>query len=181
MDLWEKQTGSEQVFSGRVLKLFVDSVALSDGSASKREIVRAGEVGCVLPVDETGNAYLVEQFRYSLGRTVLEAPAGRLNEGETPLDCAVRELKEETGLSADCFIPLGIYRPSPGILDETIHLFAAVGLHSGQAAPDEGEFVRLVVMPLQELIDQILSGKIEDGKTQVAVLKALHVLKEEKG
>ncbi len=173
MDLTEKQLTSEYRFEGRIMKARVDTVLLPDGKTAGREVCEhVGGVG-ILPIDEEGYVYLVRQFRYPYGQVLLEIPAGKMEAEETdPLACGIRELREETGFTAEEMIDLGEVYPSPGFLTEVLHLYAAKGLTSGQTDPDEDEFVETVRMPLEELCDRIVSGEIKDGKTIAAVCKA---------
>lgn len=173
MDMIEKQLTSTYVFEGRIMKARVDTVELPNGKTAKREVCEhVGGVG-ILPIDEQGNVYLVRQFRYPYGKVLLEIPAGKMEADETdPLACGKRELREETGFTAEEMIDLGEVYPSPGFLTEVLHLYAAKGLHSGQTDPDEDEFVETVCMPMEELCAKIAQGEIQDGKTIAAVCKA---------
>ena len=120
---------------------------------------------------------MVRQFRYPFGRMMLEAPAGKLEYGEDPLDCAVRELSEETGYSADQLIDLGAMCTSPGFSTEVLHIYLALGLHAGASHPDEGEFLNVEKIPLARLVDMVMANEIDDGKTIAAILKAERYLK----
>ena len=126
----------------------------------------------ILPVDEEGSCYMVRQFRYPFGRMMLEAPAGKLEYGEDPRDCAVRELSEETGFTADELIDLGRCCTSPGFSSEVLHIYLALGLHPGDCHPDQDEFLNVEKIPLHELSRMVMDGEIDDAKTIVAVLKA---------
>jgi ADP-ribose pyrophosphatase len=171
-DLFEERISSEEVYSGKIVHLFNDTVRLPNGSLATREVMHLTGAVAVVPVDETGNVTLVRQFRYPFSRTLLEIPAGKLDPGEEPEACARRELSEETGMEAAELVPLGDYYPSVAVLDEKIHLYLARGLTQKRAHPDEDEFLRAETMPLNELVERILRGEVPDGKTQAAVLKA---------
>ena len=168
----EVKISGEELFCGRVLRLHKDTVSLPDGHTAEREVIRHGGAVCVIPYDGQGNIWVVEQYRYAVARTMTEIPAGKLDRpDEPPQEAARRELKEETGLTCDKLIPLGLYLGSPAILDEKIHMFAAVGLHTGNPHPDDDEFLRARPVPLEEMVQATLKGQIPDGKTQCAVLR----------
>ena len=115
---------------------------------------------------------MVKQFRYPYGEAILEIPAGkRDSKDEIPLECGKRELREETGASADEFLSLGELYPTPGYCGEIIWLFAAKGLHFGETDPDDDEFVEIEKVPFQKAVEMILNGEIKDAKTQTAILK----------
>ena len=172
MELIETKVSEELKFSGRILKLTVDDVLLADGTAAKREVIHhPGGVG-ILPVDEEGMCYMVRQFRYPTEQAVLEIPAGKLEWGEDHFACAVRELSEETGFSADNYVYLGYFYPTPAYDTEKIHVYLATGLHAGERHPDEGEFLNVEKISLDELYKMAMEGTIIDAKTLVSVLKA---------
>lgn len=173
MDFTEKMLTSAYKFEGHIMKARVDTVRLPNGKEAYREVCEhVGGVG-VLPVDENGNVILVRQFRYPYEKIMLEIPAGKIDHGpEGHLTCGIRELREETGFTADRMIYMGEMYPSPGFLTEVLHLYCALDLHSGTCDPDEDEFVETVSMPFAQLEEQIASGQICDGKTIAAVCKA---------
>jgi len=172
MDFSEKLIKSEHKYSGIIVDVRVDTVSLPNGNTAKREIVTHPGGVTVLPVDDNGDVYLVRQYRYAYGRHLLEAPAGKLESGENPLECAVRELSEETGASAKELIFLGDIYPSPGFCDESLYIYLATGLTFALAHPDEDEFLSVVKIPLAELYKKIASLEIHDAKTIVAALRA---------
>ena len=169
---YETPTGSESIFEGRVLHLWVDSVRLPDGSAAVREVIRHKGAVCVLPLTDGGEVICVRQYRHAVGKMMLELPAGKLDSAdEDPTLAARRELREETGATCDSLTSLGVMYGSPAILDEAIHIYLAEGLHMGDSCPDEGELIETVTLPLSELCGMILRGEITDAKTQIAVMK----------
>ena len=175
--LFEKQIESESIYEGKVLHLFRDSVELSDGSRSFREIIRHKGAVCVLPLTDDRKVACVTQYRYAIGRATLELPAGKLDsKGEDPESAARRELREETGYECDKMTYLGAMYGSPAILDEIIHIYLATDLRRGEASPDEGEFVEVSHHTLEELGEMVMKGEIEDAKTQIAVMKAILIL-----
>ena len=171
MDYTERCLSSEAVYRGRIIYVHRDEVSLTDGSTGVREIVEHSGGVAVLPLEEDGRVWCVRQYRYAMGCHLLELPAGKLNDGEDPLECAVRELGEETGFTAEQYTYLGAVYPSPGYCRETLHLYLAAGLKPGQAHPDEGEFLDLECHTLEELTAMVMDGSIADAKTAMAVLK----------
>ena len=172
MDYTEEKLRRINRYEGIIIDLNVDLIRLPDGKQSYREVVEHPGGVCILPVDDDGYAYLVRQYRYPAREHLIEAPAGKLEFGEDPLKCAVRELGEETGFTAGQMIPLGRYYSSPGISTEQIYLFLAVQLRRGSAHLDEGEFLDLLRIPFDELYERVHGGDINDGKTAIAVLQA---------
>ncbi len=171
-ELFEKQLSSEQIYDGKVVKLYRDTVQLQDGKTSVREVVRHPGAVCVVPVTDKGEIIMVRQFRYPFGRVFLEIPAGKLDAGEDPRAAAMRELSEETGAEALQLEELGIYCSTVAIFDEKIHMYLARGLKFSAPHTDEGEFLEVVHMPFHDAVEMIMDGEIQDGKTQAAVLKA---------
>ena len=178
-NLAEVQTGSEEIFDGVILHVFKDTVQLPNGNPATRELLRhVGAVG-VIPVTEDGKVIVERQFRYPLGRVITEIPAGKLDSfSEDRLSAAKRELEEETGYTADEWIDMGDYYPTPAYCDERITLYLARGLHQGQRHLDEDEFLNFEAVPLSQLVEDVMEGRITDGKTQVAVLKAARILQK---
>ena len=176
MDITEKRIDGEEKYKGVIVRVVLDRVELMDGKITRREVVEHPGGVCVLPVDENGVCYMVRQFRYPFGKMLLEAPAGKLEKGEDPLECGVRELSEETGLSAEEMIPMGSMCTSPGYSTERLYLYLARGLHRGESHPDEGEFLNVERYPLSELVEMVMRNEIDDGKTVAAILKAEKIL-----
>lgn len=174
--LTEKTLSSEVVFSGRVFDTIVKKVMLSDGSTSTREIVKHNGGACILPVDDDLNCYMVRQFRSPFEKILLEVPAGKIEIGEDPKVCAVRELHEETGFEASEVIDLGKMICSPGYDSEIIYLYAARGLTFIGEKPDEGEFLNCEKIPLQTLVEMADRGEISDSKTQICIYKTVRRL-----
>ena len=181
MEYYETRIDGETKYKGVIVEVTLDNAALHTGERVKREVVHHPGGVTVLPVDENGMAYLVRQFRYPFGRMLLEAPAGKLETGEEPRSAALRELSEETGLVCDELIDLGASLASPGYCTEVLHIYLALGLHQHEAHPDAGEYLNVERYPLKELVEQCMRGELEDGKTNIAVLKAARVLEERNG
>ena len=177
MDYTEKRVGGELKYKGVIVSVRLDEAELVNGRIVKREVVEHPGGVTVLPVDEQGRCAMVRQFRYPFGRMMLEAPAGKLEYGEDPYEAAVRELSEETGLSAGKLEPIGTICTSPGYSSEVLHLYLATQLRQGVSHPDENEFLNVEWIPLEELVRRTMNGEIDDAKTAVAFLKAERLLR----
>lgn len=166
----EETLSSEYIYKGKIINLRKDLVNIVSGHTSSREIVEHnGGVGLAAMTRE-GRMVLVRQFRKPLERDMLEIPAGKLEGKEEPLEAASRELKEETGYTADHMEYLGKIYPSVGYTTEVIHLYLCTGLTPGETAFDDSESIEIEEYDLEELYRMALAGKIEDGKTLAAVL-----------
>ncbi len=172
-NLTEQQTASRLIFDGQILHLYHDDVSLPNGKPAQREVIRHIGAVCVIPLTEDGNVVMERQYRYPIDRVILEIPAGKLDsKGECPEDAVRRELKEETGYIAEEWIRLGLFYPACAYSDEAIWMYLAKGLSKGACHPDEDEFLDVELIPLEELVRQVLAGELPDAKTQIAVLKA---------
>ena len=180
MDLTEKTIKSNVIFEGKVLTLCHDDVLLPNGSTGKREIVKHRGGVCIAPLTENNELIFVRQYRYAYGEVVLELPAGKLEKGEEPLESGKRELKEETGCTADKYTFLGKLYPSPGYTGEVISIYLAECLHSGEQSLDEDEFLRVEKIPLGKALEMVMNNEIYDSKTQVAVLKIANIAENRK-
>lgn len=177
-NLTETTLTSEEIFDGQVVHLYKDTISLPNGKPATREVIRHVGAVAIVPMTEDGKVIVERQFRYPLDRVITEIPAGKLdNKAEDRLAAAKRELEEETGYLADEWVELGDYIPAAAYCDEVITMYLAKGLHMGTRNLDEDEFLNIKEIPLEELVEDIMQGNIEDGKTQVALLKAYHLLR----
>ncbi|MDR2532830.1 MAG: NUDIX hydrolase [Oscillospiraceae bacterium] len=168
----EKTISSETIFEGRVVHLVRDEVELENGKITTREIVKHPGGACVLAITDENKAVMVRQFRYAHKIIQLEIPAGKLEYGEDPKLCGIRELKEETGYEAGSFEYFGKMIPTGAYVGEVIHIYLARELRKTEQMLDEDEFLEIVEIPFENAVNMALSGEITDGKTQVALLKA---------
>ncbi len=167
----EETLNSKQIFNGKIIEVCHDEVLLENGNTSFREVVYHPGGVCVLPLCDNGDVILVRQFRYPYKKEILELPAGKLNKGEDPFDSGVRELKEETGAVASKYTFLGELYPTPGYCGEIISMYLAENLKFEKQNLDDDEFLDIVKIPLNELVNMVLNNEILDAKTQTAVLK----------
>ena len=180
--LRETQIETEEIFSGVILNVKRDEVRPPNGHESVRELIRHVGAVCVVPVTDDGRVAVERQYRYPIDQVITEIPAGKLDSpDEDRLEAAKRELREETGITADSWTDMGLYYPAAAYSDEKITMYLARGLHLGEQHLDEDEFLNVSFVPIRELVKEILGGKITDGKTQAAVLKAALLLEGRQG
>ncbi len=171
MELTEKTLNSELKYKGKVLDVYCDTALLENGKEALRDVVRHPGGVCVVALTENNEVYFVKQFRYPHQKVLLEIPAGKLEWGESHLECGRRELREETGNTADEFIYLGCLYPTPAYDSEVIHMYLAKGLHQDKQKLDEDEFLEAFTIPFDKAVEMVMNGEIEDAKTQLAILK----------
>ena len=176
-ELRETQLSSREIFDGRILHVFEDTVRLPNGAAASREYLRHIGAVCVIPVLEDGSVLVERQDRYPVAQVLTEIPAGKLDaKDEDHLLAAQRELREETGATAERWTSLGLFYPACAYSDEAIEMYLAQGLHFGERHLDADEFLSVARVPLTELVEEVMAGRIPDAKTQIAILKADRLL-----
>lgn len=168
MDLEEKTVKVNYIYKGKIVNLRCDEAVLPDGRPCKREMIEHPGGAAVFCVHE-GKVALVRQFRYAYGEALLEIPAGKLEKGEDPMLAAKRELEEETGLEAESLKHLFTLYPTPGYTNEKIYIYEAVNVKKGRQHLDEGEFLNVVYLPVEEAARMVETGEIHDAKTIVAL------------
>jgi len=168
--LREHVLDEQTVFDGRIFSVDRLRVELPDGRDALRDVVRHPGAVAVVALTDDGRICLVRQYRAALDRVTVEVPAGKLDPGEDPLECARRELAEETGMVAERMAYLTTISSSVGFCDELIHIYMATGLSFAASSPDADEFINVDLVDLSELIDAVLDGRIEDSKTVVGAL-----------
>ena len=175
-DLKETRIASEQKFSGRLIDLYLDQVELPNGQTSSREWIDHPGAVCLIPVLPDDKICLIRQFRYGPREEFIEIPAGKLDSGEAPLDCAYRELEEETGYRANKLTFLTNIHPAIGFSNEKMWMYLAEDLEKYKNKLDQDEFLELLPTPLEKALDWIWSGIITDVKTIIGLLWAKRLL-----
>ena len=175
-NLDEKFVSSKEGFSGRLLKVKVDTVVLPNGKESTREIIRHPGAVAIIPVLEDGRIALVKQYRYPIGTVLYEIPAGKLEGKEDHEACAIRELSEETGFEATSMEYLTGVVTTPGFTDEIIYLYVATGLVKKQQHTDEDEFIDIELFTEEKIKEMIIDEELFDSKSLSALL--LYFLKK---
>ena len=178
LHLQERQIEGAQVYQGKLLDVRCDRVRLPDGHESTREYILHQGAAVIIPVLDNGDLVFERQYRYPLGKVMLELPAGKIDPGEEPLETAMRELREETGYDAREWRYLGVMHPCVGYSNERIEIFLAQGLvQEAQQDLDHGEFLDVITMSLDEALLAVQTGEISDAKTIVCLLWAEKILR----
>ena len=173
----EKTLSSQRIFTGKILTLYHDQVELPNGNTASREVVRHHGAVCIVPLTQDEQVVMEKQYRYPVDQVIWEIPAGKLEPGEKdPLLAAKRELAEETGAIAEEWVDMGLYYPACAYCDEGIRMYMAKGLTFGERHLDQDEFLDVELVPLREMVEAVLAGKIPDLKTQAALLRAWLIL-----
>lgn len=168
----EKTLENRELHKGRVITVFEQIVELENKQIAKREIVRHNGGAAIIAIDSEKNTYIVRQFRKPFDQETIEVPAGKLEIGEDPYICAVRELKEETGIVANNIESLGVMYSTPGFCDEKIYLYLATDLVVGEMNTDADEFLTCEKISLKNCVDMVINGEIVDAKTIICILRA---------
>lgn len=179
MELSEKQKALEatakidkkEIHKGRVFTLFQEILHFKDRPSHRWDLITHPGAVAIIPVLNNGNLLLIKQWRRAIQKIIYEIPAGTLDDGESPLTCAQRELQEEVDQKAETFIPLGGFYSTPGFCNEYIHLFIAKDLKPSSLDGDDNEAIDIVETSLEDALEMIDSGKIEDLKTITGIFK----------
>lgn len=159
----------KDIYRGRVVNLSLETVTLPNGATVKMELIHHPGAAAIVPMKDDGTVLLIRQYRHAVGGYILEIPAGKLDPGEDPRDCAARELEEEIGFRAASLEPMITFFTTPGFTDEVIHVYKATGLTSGTQNLGRDEVLDVIELPLERAIAQIADGTIRDGKTIVGL------------
>jgi 8-oxo-dGTP pyrophosphatase MutT (NUDIX family) len=168
--------GSHHIHSGRIIDVSTERLRYGNGREYDLDFVRHPGAAAVVAVDGAGRVCLVRQYRHGVMDFLWEIPAGKLDAGEPPQLCAVRELAEETGVSAQRWTSLGQYLPAPGIFTEVIHLYLARDLIVGTPAPDADEELEIQWLPMADAVGMVVRGEWNDGKTALGLWRAQYQL-----
>jgi ADP-ribose pyrophosphatase len=167
---------SHHIHKGRIIDVSTERLLYANGREYDLDFVRHPGAAAVVAVDDAGQVCVVRQYRHGITDFLWEIPAGKLDPGEPPQICAVRELGEETGVTAKRWTSLGQYLPAPGIFSEVIHLYLARDLVVGPATPDADEDLELRWLPMADAMDKVLRGEWNDGKTALGLWRAQYHL-----
>jgi ADP-ribose pyrophosphatase len=170
--LYEEKVSSKEIFKGKILSLYFDKVKLPNGKIATREKVTHPGAVAVVSINKEGEVILIRQYRYPIDRDLIEIPAGKLDSGEPPLECAKRELKEETGISGENFIHLTTIYTSPGFSDEKMDIYLITDFRMEENNPDHDEFLHILKIDLDECLKMIEDGRINDAKSIIGILMA---------
>jgi ADP-ribose pyrophosphatase len=160
----------QKIYSGKIVSLYVDTIRQLSGRETIREVVLHPGGVAAIPVLDDGRLLLIRQFRYPIGKYILEIPAGKLDSGQSPLETIAREIEEETGYSAGVLSHECTFYTTPGISNESIHLFLAQDLTLNVQRLEEGEHITVEAYSLEECLEKIQTGEINDGKTILGIL-----------
>ncbi len=178
-ELFEETLSSEEVYNGKLLHIFKDMAKLPNGDTAIREHFVHNGASAIVAITDENNIILERQFRYPFHKVVTEIPAGKLDSpNEDRLEAAKREFLEETGYRAKEWVCLGDFYPSVAYTNENITCYLATKLEKGAQKLDEDEFLNVFEMPFEDAVKEVLEGKINDGKSIAAILKAYLYLKK---
>lgn len=175
----EKTISSDKIYTGKVVSLRLDTVEIPGKGYQKREIVEHGGTVGIVALTEDKKLILVKQFRKPIEKVIWELPAGKLEIGENPKECAIRELKEETGYSAENIKLIHKFFTSAGFSNEKLYIYLATGLIKGDTHFDEDEFLDIFEVDFNEAYDLVLNNEVEDAKTSIGILLAKELIEKE--
>jgi ADP-ribose pyrophosphatase len=169
---------SQVVYRGKIFDIVQKKIKLPNGREGDFDVINHNDSVAILPVDQEKKVWLVRQYRYPIAKLLLEIPAGVMEDGEEPIECAQRELREEIGMGAEKMEPIGKFYLAGGFSTEYMHVFLASGLFKSYAKPDEDEFIRIEKYPISEVLQMAKNDELEDAKTLAAFYLAYSRLKQ---
>jgi len=167
-----KQIASRALQQGRVVTFCSDRLRFANGQEYDVDMIRHPGASAIVALDAQRRVCLVRQYRHGVEDFLWEIPAGKLDKGEPPQTAAIRELAEEAGVTAGHWESLGEFLPAPGLITERVHLFLAMRLTKGDASPESDEELELQWLPLEEAMRMVIDGRLNDGKTAMALIRA---------
>ncbi|MBQ3104188.1 MAG: NUDIX hydrolase [Oscillospiraceae bacterium] len=178
-NLVETKLSSELIYDGKILHVYKDQVTLPNGHAALREVMRHVGAVCMVALTEDNRVAVERQYRYPVGQVITEIPAGKLDSKEEDHEeAAKRELWEETGITAKSWQYLGTIYPAAAYTDEVLYIYLARDLSFGERHLDEDEFLDVEFVKIEDVVEEIMAGKIPDSKTQVSILRVYHMLQK---
>jgi len=168
----EITTKQNYIYNGAIINVRCDDIVQEDGRKAKREVVEHRGGVCIVPIDNEGNVLLVKQFRYAIGKYILEIPAGKREVNEDPFETAKRELSEETGCTAGDWKNLGSFVVTPGYSTEKFYIYLARELQYFEQHLDEGEHVSVEKIRFEDALDMVYTNQIDDAKSVIGLLMA---------
>jgi len=168
----EITTKQNYIYNGAIINVRCDDIVQEDGRKAKREVVEHRGGVCIVPIDNEGNVLLVKQFRYAIGKYILEIPAGKREVNEDPFETAKRELSEETGCTAGDWKNLGSFVVTPGYSTEKFYIYLARDLQYFEQHLDEGEHVSVEKIRFEDALDMVYTNQIDDAKSVIGLLMA---------
>lgn len=166
------QLASVSKHRGRVVEMCSDRLRFANGVEYDVDMIRHPGAAAVVAIDDQRRVCLVRQYRHGIEDFLWEIPAGKLDAGEPPAIAAVRELAEETGVTAQHWEPLGEYLPAPGLMTERVYLYMALRIVKGTATPESDEELELQWVPIEEAMRMVIDGRLDDGKTALGLMRA---------
>lgn len=179
-NLFEEKVSSREVFKGNLVELYFDKVRLPNNKIATREKVLHPGAVAVVPVNKNNEIVFVKQYRYPINKVLIEIPAGKLENNESPIECAERELGEEVGAVDGKFIHLTTIYTSPGFCNEKIDIYLVQDFIEKGSNPDDDEFLHIIKIHFDECISMISSGEISDAKSIIGILMARDYLKNDR-
>ncbi|MFZ5988589.1 MAG: NUDIX domain-containing protein [Bacillota bacterium] len=179
MNYEEKTLSRKHIYKGNIIGVENLTVQLPNGKEASRDLVTHPGASVIIPISSNGELYMVRQYRKPIDREFLEIPAGKLDEGEDPMVCAHRELKEETGLETKSMKHILDIHSAPGFCNEVLHMYVATDLYEGEACADEDEFISSEKIPVKKLLDMVINREITDAKSIIGILLADKIIKGE--
>lgn len=172
----ETTISSDRIYTGKVISVKVDTVEVENQGYQKREIVEHGGAVGIVAINDNNEVILIKQFRKPIEKVIWEIPAGKLEVGENPKECAIRELKEETGYEPQNLKLIHKFFTSAGFSNQKLYIYLATGLTPGESNPNDDESLEVYKISLEEAYNMVVKNEIEDAKTSIGILLAKELI-----